>query len=130
MKKQLLPLIASTLMLASSFGAAHAQQEGAGAMMQSDQPGGRMMRQHGAEEDEKGPQRRQPRHGMRGMMGPHMFTMMMIMMDTNNDGTLSLEEVQAVHARMFNYADTDDDGKLTVEEMQRFFRGHQGDSDE
>jgi Ca2+-binding EF-hand superfamily protein len=56
--------------------------------------------------------------------------MMMIMMDTGGDGTLSLEEVQAVHARMFNYADSDKDGKLTLEEMQRFFRGHQVGSDD
>jgi hypothetical protein len=51
-----------------------------------------------------------------------MLTLVMIMMDTDNDGALSLAEVQAVHARVFNYADGDDDGKLTLEEIQRFFR--------
>jgi hypothetical protein len=43
--------------------------------------------------------------------------------DTNGDRALSLEEVQAVHARMFQYADADSDGKLTLEEVQGFFRG-------
>ena len=36
-----------------------------------------------------------------GMMGPGMMRMMLIVMDTDGDGALSLEEVQAVHARMF-----------------------------
>jgi len=52
-----------------------------------------------------------------------MMTMMMILVDTDSDGALSLEEVQAAHARMFNYADTDKDGKLTREELQSFFHG-------
>ena len=56
-------------------------------------------------------------------MGPGLMTMMMIMMDTNGDGALSLEEVQAVHTRMFNYVDADKDGKVTPEEMQSFFHG-------
>ena len=131
MTKQLLPVIASTLILAGSVAAAHAQQGAAGPMMQSEQQGGGMMRQQRGEGgDAGGPQRGQPRSGMHGMMGPRMLTMMLIMMDTDNDGALSLQEVQAVHARMFNYADEDDDGKLTLEEMQGFFRGHQGESDD
>jgi hypothetical protein len=131
MKKQLLLLTASTLVLAGSVTAAHAQGGTAGPMMQSDQPGGMMRHQRTEGEEEGSPQRRQPPAGMRGMMGgPHMLTMLMIMVDTDGDGTLSLAEVQAVHARVFNYADGDDDGKLTLEEMQRFFRGHQGDSED
>ena len=67
-------------------------------------------------------------HGMRrGGMGPGMLTMMMAMMDTNSDGALSLEEVQAVHARMFSYVDADEDGKLTRDELRSFF--HHGDFD-
>ena len=64
--------------------------------------------------------------GMMGpgmMMGPRMGIMMMAMMDTNGDGALSLEEVQAVHARMFKYADSDGDGKLTLDEMTSFMHG-------
>ena len=37
------------------------------------------------------------------------------------DGALSLEEVQEVHARIFNAADAD--GRVTPEEMQAFFHG-------
>jgi hypothetical protein len=60
--------------------------------------------------------------GRRGM-GPHMMLMMMALVDTDASGTLSLEEVQAVHARMFQYADTDDNGELTIEEVRAFMHG-------
>lgn len=59
----------------------------------------------------------------RGMMGPNMMVMMMAMMDTNGDNALSLDEIQAVHARMFKYADTNGDGKLTLDEMKAFMHG-------
>ena len=57
------------------------------------------------------------------MMGPNMMVMMMAMMDTNGDSALSLDEIQAVHARMFKYADTNGDGKLTLDEMKAFMHG-------
>jgi hypothetical protein len=59
----------------------------------------------------------------RGGMGPHMMLMMMALVDTDASETLSLEEVQAVHARMFQYADTNDDGELTIEELRGFMHG-------
>ena len=59
----------------------------------------------------------------RGGMGPHMMLMMMALVDTDASETLSLEEVQAVHARMFQYADTDDNGELTVEELRAIMHG-------
>ena len=68
-----------------------------------------------------------------GMMGPGMMgsgmmmTMMMAMMDTDGDGALSLEEVQAVHARMFKYVDADGDGKLSPDELRGFFHGDADD---
>ena len=64
--------------------------------------------------------------GMMGMGGGHfrmMMPMMMAMMDTNNDGALSLEEVQAVHARMFTFIDKNKDGKVTPDEVQAAFSG-------
>jgi hypothetical protein len=64
--------------------------------------------------------------GMMGMGGGHfrmMLPMMMAMMDANNDGALSLEEVQAVHSRMFTYIDTNKDGKVTPDEVQAAFGG-------
>lgn len=50
------------------------------------------------------------------MMGPEM---MIVMMDTNEDGQLSLEEFQAVHSRMFKLLDKDGDGQLTTDEIQK-----------
>jgi hypothetical protein len=74
-------------------------------------------------------------YGMRGMMGhgmgiggpgmtmrPGMMRMMVVIMDTDGDGALSLEEVQSVHARMFKAMDADKTGKVTLEEIQQFFR--------
>ena len=67
------------------------------------------------------------RPGMMGMGGGShfrmMMPMMMAMMDTNNDGALSLEEVQAVHARMFTFIDKNRDGKVTPDEVQAAFSG-------
>ena len=60
-----------------------------------------------------------------GMMGPHMITIMIVFMDTNSDGALSLEEVQAVHARLFTYVDADKDGLVTPEEIRAFMHGPQ-----
>jgi hypothetical protein len=74
-------------------------------------------------------------HGMGGMMGhgmgapgmmmrPGMMRMMVVMMDTDGDGALSLEEVQSVHARIFKAMDVDKNARVTLEEIQQFFRGH------
>jgi Ca2+-binding EF-hand superfamily protein len=52
--------------------------------------------------------------------------MMMILMDTDGNGALSLEEVQAVHERIFRAVDEDDDGQVTPEEIQAFMRGGMG----
>lgn len=61
--------------------------------------------------------------GQSGMGGSMMPGMMMAMMDTDEDGALSLEEVQAVHERMFNMADANDDGQVDVEEIRGFMTG-------
>jgi Ca2+-binding EF-hand superfamily protein len=45
------------------------------------------------------------------------------LMDGDGDGTISLEEFQAAHARIFKAIDADKDGTLTLEEMQSFLRG-------
>jgi hypothetical protein len=59
-----------------------------------------------------------------GMMGPPlMMRMMFALMDTDSDGTVSLEEFQAAHERIFKAMDSNKDGKLTLEEMQAFIRG-------
>jgi hypothetical protein len=56
-----------------------------------------------------------------GMMGPGMAPMMFVLMDTDGDGAVSWEEIQAVHKRMFDLVDKDKDGKITVEEMHAYW---------
>ena len=65
-------------------------------------------------------------HGMThpGMMRHGMnMRVMMILIDTDGDGALSLEEVQAAHAKIFKVIDADKDGKVTPTEAEAFFRG-------
>jgi hypothetical protein len=58
-----------------------------------------------------------------GIGGPGMVRMMMILMDSDGDGAVSLQEFQAGHERMFKAMDADKDGRLTLEEVQSFGRG-------
>lgn len=64
-----------------------------------------------------------------GMMGHGMMRMMLILIDTDGDGAVSLEEFQVVHERMFSAMDSDQDGKLTFEEMENFMEGEPNDDD-
>ena len=65
----------------------------------------------------------------RGMMGggamgpPIMLRMMFALMDGDGDGTISLTEFQAAHERIFKAMDSNKDGRLTQEEMQAFMHG-------
>jgi hypothetical protein len=60
-----------------------------------------------------------------GMMGPPpiMLHIMFALIDTDSDGTISLQEFQAAHERIFKAMDTNKDGKLTLEEMEAFMHG-------
>jgi len=60
-----------------------------------------------------------------GMMGPPpvILRIMFALMDTDSDGTVSLQEFQAAHERIFKAMDTNKDGKLTLEEMEAFMHG-------
>ncbi len=64
--------------------------------------------------------------GMGGMptMGPrgHMMKVMFAIADTNGDGSLSFEEVAAIHKRIFDRVDANKDGKVNPEELQTFMR--------
>jgi Ca2+-binding EF-hand superfamily protein len=64
-------------------------------------------------------------HGMmgHGMVGRGMYRIMFALMDTDGDGTLSFEEFQAAHAKIFKAMDANKDGKLTLEEIEIFMRG-------
>jgi hypothetical protein len=129
------PLAAAILGLAG--GAAYGQA--APQMMHGP---GSMMMQHqsdrsGADEGEGGAQTRgspmMQAHPMgpmgagmsRGHRGGPQEAMKMLapvivlMLDTNSDGMLSLEEVQAFHRRVFNTLDANHDGELTVEELRQ-----------
>jgi len=65
-------------------------------------------------------------HGMKGhgMVGHGMFKRILFaLMDTDGDGTLSVEEFQTAHTKIFKAIDANKDGKVTPEEMEMFFRG-------
>jgi Ca2+-binding EF-hand superfamily protein len=61
-----------------------------------------------------------------GMMGPAMMRMMLVLMDTDGDGTVSLSEFQTAHERIFKALDANKDGRLTLQEVQAFFQGQNG----
>ena len=90
----------------------HSMAQGAGTMGHEGMMGGGMMG-------------RMMGRGMDGgMMGPpFMMRMMFALMDTDSDGTVSLEEFQAAHERLFKAMDSNKDGKLTLEEMLAFMHG-------
>ncbi len=61
--------------------------------------------------------------GPSGMRSPLFMRMMFALMDTDADGTVSLQEFQAAHERIFKAMDANKDGVLTLEEIQAFMRG-------
>ena len=58
-----------------------------------------------------------------GMVAPFMMRMMFALMDADGDGTVSLQEFQTAHERIFKAMDSNKDGKLTPEEIQSFVHG-------
>src|ERR1051325_3228205 len=75
------------------------------------------------------------RHG--GMMGggmmrhhamanPLMLRMIFALIDEDGDGTVSLQEFQAAHERIFKAMDANKDGVLTPDEMLSFMSGVSG----
>lgn len=75
----------------------------------------------------KGPARSSDHRSGGAMRGcPMMMRMLFVAVDTDGSGTLTLEEVLALHERMFNAADADGDGELTPAEMRGFMMGGTG----
>ena len=64
-------------------------------------------------------------HGMMGFGGmPAGITgLVFMLMDSDGDGTLSIEEFRTGHDRIFKGMDANKDGRLTLEEMQNFMQG-------
>ena len=60
------------------------------------------------------------RHHGGAMGGGMMMRMMFSLMDADGDGSISLQEFQAAHERIFKGIDQNKDGRLTMEEMQSF----------
>src|SRR5262245_47621000 len=140
--KAKLTLIASALLLVSNIAGAQEQKApSAGAQEQ----GASSAKMTGEEAPSAGAQQKAPGEkigqvmknlgeGMRnlgqsmsmmgqGMHSGGMYRIMFILMDTDGDGTLSLEDFQTAHAKIFKAMDADKDGKVTFAEMQAFFRG-------
>jgi hypothetical protein len=60
---------------------------------------------------------------MGGLIGSGMMMRMLFsLMDSDGDGTVSLQEFQAAHERIFRAMDANKDGKLTLEEIQAFLQ--------
>jgi hypothetical protein len=64
----------------------------------------------------------------RGMMGQRgtpapVMRIIFALMDSDGDGTVSLQEFQAAHERIFKAMDANKDGVVTLEEMQAFISG-------
>jgi len=68
--------------------------------------------------------------GRRGMMGGAgmmrrgaAMRFIFALMDSDGDGTVSLQEFQAAQEKIFKAMDTDKDGTITLEEIRAFFGG-------
>jgi EF hand len=113
--------------------AAQTQQGAQAGQTQQVQPEGGMMggRMMGGGMRSEGTMGGDPMHGgMRGQQrGPvgtgMMMRMMFSLMDADGDGSISLQEFQGAHERIFKGIDQNKDGRLTMEEMQSFMgAGH------
>jgi hypothetical protein len=147
MHKSLLTLTASAFLLATTMGAAQSQSTDDDTMQgqrtEQGQSGESMKKGH---EGKKKYDKHRDRHadmmrrhhggmgmgmgqgmmdrGMGGGMGHRaMMQVVFAMMDADGNGTLSLQEVQDAHARIFAHMDADDDGEVTKGEIKAFFHG-------
>lgn len=61
----------------------------------------------------------------RGEEAQHRVLMRMVfaLVDTDSDGTLSLQEFQSAHERLFKAMDSNKDGVLSFEELEGFLHG-------
>jgi Ca2+-binding EF-hand superfamily protein len=68
------------------------------------------------------------RHGRMGHRGmnPVLMRIIFALIDSDGDGTISLQEWQAAHEKIFKAMDPDKDGTVSFEEMMNFMRGKRG----
>jgi Ca2+-binding EF-hand superfamily protein len=64
-------------------------------------------------------------HGMmgHGWMRSRAMHIIFALMDSDGDGTISLQEYQAAQEKIFKAMDADKDGTVSFEEMQAFMQG-------
>lgn len=55
-----------------------------------------------------------------------MMHMIFALIDSDGDGSISLQEFQAAHEHIFKAMDSNKDGRLSLEEMQNFMHGGLG----
>ncbi|THK39582.1 EF-hand domain-containing protein [Ensifer sp. MPMI2T] len=85
-------------------------------MREGDQPGEEEMMGRGMMR--RGMMGHMPMMAMRG----HMMKIMFAIADADGDGSLSFDEVTAIHKRIFDKVDANKDGKVSTEEIQAFMR--------
>jgi hypothetical protein len=123
MQKRVLMLATSAFILACGAIAANAQQ---GPMMQQPQ-NPQQQQKHQLHYPNAG--QGMGMMGREGMMGPGgmhsgvMMRMLFAIMDSDGDGTVSLQEFQAAHEKIFKAMDANKDGVLTLEEIRAFMQG-------
>jgi hypothetical protein len=61
--------------------------------------------------------------GAAGGCSPIMSRIIFALMDADGDGTISLQEFEAAHERIFKAMDANRDGQLTEDEMSAFMHG-------
>ena len=115
MRKHVLVLPTSAFILACGAITASAQQ---GAPV-SDSP---VLQQPDQQQKQQQPtiQQRPGMMGQEGLIGPLMMRIIFTLIDVDGDGTISLQEFQAAHERMFKAMDANKDGRLTLEEIHAF----------
>jgi hypothetical protein len=150
MQKHVLAMMTSAFILACGTFPATAQQSPGGSMIQQpqvlqqqrdqDDPRGGMMDRggmmggggmmgRGGMMGGGGMMGRGSMMGRGGMMHPEsmghdmMMRILFALMDSDGDGTISLQEFQAAHERFFRAMDANKDGRLTLEEIQAFMHG-------